>query len=108
MLKNQKRLEEEHEVKVKIIEAKDFEINHLKRLVSLDKEEQDRVSSTAPNLVENISNIIHNPREALSDNIKSIKLYLTRDEAVKNELSWGSIAINTSCKVLGFMLSRIF
>ena len=120
MLKNQKRLEEDQTVKVKIIQAKDQEIKNLKDLINneenLVKNEQvEEVfeiceASPIPTVIQHLGFFLSSPRKALNSNLGMLKVYLageTQDQA-EEEISWGDIAITTSAKILGRFLSKIF
>ena len=114
MLKNQKRLEEEQEVKVKIIQSKDQEIKNLKDLVKNEKEVEKKketleICEISP-VIQNIGLFLSSPREAISRNMNMLKEYLAREPEEKGEedISWGDTAITTSAKILGCFLSKIF
>jgi hypothetical protein len=114
MLKNQKRLEEEQEVKVKIIQSKDQEIKNLKDLVNKEgevekKKETFEICEISP-VIQNLGLFLSSPRETLSKNMSMLKEYLAGEPEKNGEedISWGDIAITTSAKILGCVLSQIF
>ena len=124
MMKNQRKLEEEAAVTMKIIQAKDQEIKGLKELVYnktdlADVEQKDELKkenselseiSPLPPLVQNLGLFLTSPREAFSRNMSMLKVYLAGEDEGKREeeISWSDVAINTSAKIIGCFLSKIF
>ena len=117
MLKNQKRLEEDQAVTVKIIQSKDQEIKKLKALFKSGKripEDQDIFEicdrSQVQSAIENLGLLLTSPRQAITSNIAMLKVYLggeNEDECEEN-ISWGGIVISASAKIVGGFLAKIF
>ena len=127
MLKNTKKLEENQQVKVKIIEAKNKEIARLKENLKRnnqdccnrkhqnrsDSQTDDAVPAVVPMVFQNISVFFVSPRELISQKMDVLKNYLLgeREDRERGEEefdSWTGIAVTTSAKILGTFLSKIF
>ena len=105
MLKNQKRLEEEQAVKIKIIETKEAEIARLQRQLERTARQED-VLTGCP--LEVLLELVTAPRSKVREGLAGLqRLLASRAEDTAVQGAWSASLLAGSANILGTILTNL-